>query len=46
MSPVLSRSSALHRVKLGDVLELRDGIMFDFYPGLPHIHVHVYTVLI
>ena len=37
MSPTLSGSSVLHRVKLGDVLEIRDRIIFDFYPGLPHM---------
>ena len=37
MSPTLSRSSALQRVKLGDALEIRDGIIFNFYPGLPHV---------
>ena len=30
-------SLALQRVKLGDALEIRDAIIFDFYPGLPHI---------
>ena len=25
------------RIKLGDALEIRDGIIFDFYPGLPHM---------
>ena len=37
MSPALSGSSALQRVELGDALEIRDGIIFDFYPGLPHM---------
>ena len=35
MSPALSRSSALYHVKLGDALEIRNGIIFDFYWGLP-----------
>ena len=30
-------SLVLQRVKLGDVLEICDGIIFEFYPGLPHI---------
>ena len=38
MSPALSESSALQRVKLGDALEIRDGIIFDFYLGLPHVY--------
>ena len=37
MSPTLSRSSALQRVKFSDALEIRNGIIFDFYSGLPHI---------
>ena len=39
MSPTLSGSSALQRVKLGDALEIRNGIIFDFYSGLPHFIV-------
>ena len=35
MSPTLS----------GDALEIRNGIIFDFYPGPPHIHVHVYCIM-
>ena len=38
MSPALSRGLALWHVKLGDALELPDGIIFDFYPGLPHMY--------
>ena len=37
MNPTLSGSSALQRVKLGDVPEIRNGIIFDFYSGLPHM---------
>ena len=37
MSSAPSGSSALQHVKLGDALEIRDGIIFDFYSGLPHI---------
>ena len=36
MSPTPSGSLALQHFKLGDVLEIRDGIIFEFYPGLPH----------
>ena len=39
MSPALSRSLALQHVKLSDALEIREGIIFDFYPGLPHMYV-------
>ena len=45
MSPTLSRSLALQCVTLGDALEIRNGITFDFYSGLPHIHLdNVYIV--
>ena len=37
MSLTLSGSSVLWRVKLGDALEIRNGIIFDFYSGLPHV---------
>ena len=37
MSPTLSGSLALQCVKLSDALEIRNGIIFDFYPGLPHV---------
>ena len=37
ISPTLSGSSALQRVKLSDALEIRNGIIFDFYSGLPHV---------
>ena len=37
MSPTLSGSSALQHVKLGDALKIRNGIIFDFYSGLPHM---------
>ena len=41
MSPAPSESLALQHVKLGDVLEICDGIIFDFYmyPGLPHTYM-------
>ena len=37
MSPTLSGSLALYHIKLGDALELCNGIIFDFYSGLPHL---------
>ena len=37
MSPTLSGTSVVLRAKFGDALEIRDGIIFDFYPGLPHM---------
>ena len=37
MSPALNGSSALQRFKRSNASEIRNGIMFDFYPGLPHV---------
>ena len=37
MSPAPSGSLALQHIELGGALELPDAIIFDFYPGLPHI---------
>ena len=31
------RSSKIQRFKNSDVIEIHDGIMFVFYPGLPHV---------
>ena len=36
MNPAASGSLALQHVKLGDALEIRNGITFEFYVGLPH----------
>ena len=33
MSPALDGSSALQRFECGNAVEIRNGIMFDFYPG-------------
>ena len=37
MSPAPSGSLALQHVELGDALEIRDGIIFNFCSGLPHV---------
>ena len=34
MSAALNGSSALERVECGNAIEIRNGIIFDFYPGL------------
>ena len=41
ISPTLSGSSALQSIKLGDALKIRNGMIFDFYSRLPHIHICV-----
>ena len=37
MSPALNGSSTLEHFEHSNVSEIRNGIMFDFYPGLPHV---------
>ena len=39
MSPALNGSAALQRFKCGNAVEIHNGIMFDFYPGLPHMEL-------
>ena len=39
MSPALNGSSAIQRFERSNAIEIRDGITFDFYTGLPHIYV-------
>ena len=36
LSPALNRSSEIFRFQRGDAIEIRNRIMFVFYPGLPH----------
>ena len=38
MSPALNRSSEIWRFEGSDAIEIRDGITFDFYTGLPHVY--------
>ena len=42
MSPTLNGSSVLERFKCRNTIEICNGIMFNFYLGLPHI-IPVYT---
>ena len=37
MRPAFNGSSALERLECSNAIKIRNGIMFDFYPGLPHI---------
>ena len=41
MSSALNRSSAIRRFEGSDAIEIRDGITFDFYTGLPHMTLHL-----
>ena len=41
MSPALNVSSALQHFKRGNAIEIRNGIMFDFYLGLPHTLINM-----
>ena len=38
--PTLNGSIALQRFEHGNTVDIRNGIMFDFYPGLPHVYWH------
>ena len=40
MSPTLNGSSTLERFY---ARKIRNGIMFDFYQGLPHIIIYIYV---
>ena len=45
MSPALNGSTALQRFERGNVVKIRNGIMFDFNLGLPHVFLdHMYEV--
>ena len=37
MSPALNGSSALERFERSNAIEIRNGIMFNFYPGQPQM---------
>ena len=39
MSPALNGSSAILRFKRSNAIEIRDGVSFDFYLRLPHMHI-------
>ena len=41
MSSALNGSSAIRHFEGSDVIEICDGITFDFYTGLPHKYVAV-----
>ena len=40
MSPTLNGSSAIRRFEGNDAIEIRNGITFEFYTGLPHMYIH------
>ena len=37
-SPAVNGSSTLERFERSNAIEIRNGIIFNFYPGLPHMH--------
>ena len=41
MSPALNRSSAIRYFEGSDVIEICDGITFDFYTGLQQMMNHI-----
>ena len=38
MNPALNGSSALEHFEHSSAIEIRNGILFNFYPGLPHVY--------
>ena len=40
MSPALNGSSVLQHFERSNAIEIHNGIMFDFHPGLPHRYVY------
>ena len=34
--------SAIRHFEHSDAIEIRDGITFDFYTGLPYIYIYIY----
>ena len=44
MSPGLNGSSAIRRFEHNDAIEIRDGITFDFYTGLPHMNTVLWYI--
>ena len=44
MSPALNGNTALQCFECENTVEIPNVIMFDFYPGLPHIHVYMYAI--
>ena len=40
MSSALNGSSAIWRFEGSDAIEIRDGLTFDFYTGLPHVNLY------
>ena len=46
MSPTLNGSSALERFERSNAIEIRNEIMFDFYPGLPHVCLCVWHAVL
>ena len=44
MSPALNGSSTLEHFERSNASEIRNGILFDFYPGLPHVIVSGFII--
>ena len=46
MSPGLKRSSVLQHFECGNMIEIHNEIMFDFYiPGTPTLYVILYLII-
>ena len=43
MSPALNESAVLEFYEHSNAIEIRNRIMFDFYPGLPHVCIQMWA---
>ena len=43
MTPTGNGSTVLQHFECGNAIELCNRIMFNFYPGLPHMYTYMYT---
>ena len=41
--PTLNRNSAVQHFERSDSVEIHDGIIYDFYTGLSHVHSFIYA---
>ena len=46
MSPALDRSTVIKCFERGNAVKIRNGIMFDFYPELPHTYMYMFMKMV
>ena len=45
MSPALSGSSTIRRLKHSNMIKIHNRTTFEFHTGLPHTHTHIYVYI-